>query len=54
VSKKWEVRRLVGHLPDVNCVAFSPDGRYALSGGTDCWARLWDIAKETQRPDQHE
>ena len=33
----------IGHEQYVNAVAVSPDGKYALTGGFDHTARLWDI-----------
>jgi WD40 repeat protein len=46
-----EVRRLEGHTAKVNCVAFSADGKRALSGSSDKTIRLWDIqtGKELRR-----
>jgi WD40 repeat protein len=38
-----EVRRFEGHTDPVLCVALSPDGHRALSGGKDGAVRLWDV-----------
>ena len=38
-----EVVVQTGHLKQVNAVALTPDGQFALSGGRDCMLKLWDI-----------
>lgn len=40
----WDelVCTLKGHTDVVNCLAWSPEGRYLLSGSEDCTARVWD------------
>src|SRR5512138_3322713 len=37
-------RDLIGNKSEVLSVAFSPDGRYALTGSNDWTARLWDVS----------
>src|SRR2546421_141840 len=38
-----EVRHFEGHSNVIRSVAFSPDGRRAVSGSWDQTARLWDV-----------
>lgn len=44
VSTGKEIRHFDGHVDTVGSVAFSPDGRHALSGSWDHTIRLWDIS----------
>jgi predicted NACHT family NTPase len=43
-SSSQECRRLDGHTDWVKTVAFTPDGRYLLSGSWDQSVRLWEVA----------
>ena len=42
VPRLYAVRTLRGHAGSVLSVAFSPDGKYVLSGSGDKTAKLWD------------
>jgi WD40 repeat protein/uncharacterized caspase-like protein len=37
-----------GHARNVNCVAFSPDGKLLASGSVDYTVKLWDVATGTE------
>jgi WD40 repeat protein len=45
ITSGKQIREFAGHTKIVWCLAFSPDGRRALSGSMDGTARLWDVAK---------
>jgi WD40 repeat protein len=45
-----EVFLLTGHTYGVNTIAFSPDGKYLLSGSEDQTIRLWDTNDYTRSP----
>jgi WD40 repeat protein len=54
-EKVGEVRRFEAHTKGVAGVAISPDGRYALSGGSDGTCVLWEVAtgREVRRFSGH-
>lgn len=39
-----EVVLTVGHTDQVNCLSFSHDGKYLLTGGNDMLIKLWDVS----------
>ncbi|MBE9545939.1 MAG: protein kinase [Proteobacteria bacterium] len=39
----YETTLLKGHTEGVNCVAITPDGRYAVSGSNDYTIRVWEL-----------
>ncbi len=43
VATGQEAHQFIGHTAQVSRVAFSPDGRYVLTGSADQTARLWDV-----------
>jgi WD40 repeat protein len=43
-----ELHEFLGHTSAVTALAFSPDGRFILSGGADGTLKLWDVSEWTQ------
>jgi WD40 repeat protein len=44
-----ELMTYSGHSAIINCVAFSPDGRSALSGSADKTLKLWDLVRGVEK-----
>jgi len=55
VSTDRKVRTFKGHTDHVNSVAFSPDGKYILSGSRDKTLKLWEVSsgREVRTFDGH-
>lgn len=43
-----ELNSLIGHADDPQCVAFSPDGRWIVTGSKDQTVRVWDVSSGTE------
>jgi dipeptidyl aminopeptidase/acylaminoacyl peptidase len=48
VGSGREVHRFTGHSAPVKSVAFSPDGKFALSGSEDGTARVWRLPESIE------
>src|SRR5262249_23211466 len=44
----FSLRRFIGHTDAIYVVAFSPDGKQALTAGADTTTRLWDLSTGQQ------
>jgi WD40 repeat protein/tRNA A-37 threonylcarbamoyl transferase component Bud32 len=44
VALRKELKPLKGHTDTVGCLAFTPNGRYVLSGSRDGTIRLWEVS----------
>ncbi|XP_043835608.1 WD repeat-containing protein 36 isoform X1 [Dromiciops gliroides] len=43
IETRRTVREFFGHQGQINDMAFSPDGRWLISGSMDCSIRIWDL-----------
>jgi WD40 repeat protein len=48
MDKKERIRRFEGHSAQIYSVAFSPDGKLAISGSSDTTAIIWDVSTGTE------
>ena len=48
VQSREQIATLEGHTDDVNSVAFSPDGKYIVSGSVDGTTGLWNVQSKKQ------
>ncbi|OMJ79491.1 hypothetical protein SteCoe_20501 [Stentor coeruleus] len=39
---------LAGHTDEINCLVFTFDGKYVISGSSDKSIKLWDLSKRTE------
>ena len=56
VRSPGEIRQFTGHGAGVLCVAFTPDGKYAVTGSRDRTVRVWDFrtGEEVRKFEGHE
>ncbi len=47
-ERLFDVKGFIGHTNSIESLAFSPDGRYVLSGSRDSTARLWDTQTQQE------
>lgn len=43
IAQTAEVVLTVGHTDQINCIAFSQDGKFIVSGGNDKISKIWDV-----------
>jgi RNA polymerase sigma factor (sigma-70 family) len=52
VAARKELRRFQGHGGDIVALAYAPDGKTLVTGGTDGTGLVWDVSRLTSRPGQ--
>lgn len=48
IQEHNEEYTLTGHANDVNCLIFTFDGKYLISGSSDKSVKIWDLFKKTE------
>ena len=55
IDRSKETQKFKGHNNDVSSVAFSPDGKFIISGSLDKTIRVWNLinGKEIMKLEGH-
>ena len=49
VATGKNIGTVFGHMGDITCLAFSPDGKTLASGSGDMTVKLWNVLDDTGR-----
>ena len=43
IPNKWELPYLIKDASYINSISYTPNGRFLVSGGSDCSVKVWDM-----------